>query len=105
MEITLIREFVRGAIAAGGAVSIYCGYKLFCEIPYRRSRTTSVLNGLSGAVLALFGMGILSLDVQSIWRNPSSQSQQTVHHTTPAEAGSFTNPRMNGHRSTGDWAI
>jgi hypothetical protein len=105
MNATQIQELARVAIAAAGALSIFCGYKLFCEIPFGRNRTVLIINGVSGAVLALFGMAILVGDVRSLSNNPGAQSHQTAHHTKPAEAGSFTVPGIDHRKTTADWAI
>jgi hypothetical protein len=43
-------------MAIAGALSIYLGYRLFCDSAYQKSRVRHLL---SGALLALFGLGIL----------------------------------------------
>lgn len=105
MDVTQIRELVRVAIAVAGAFSIFLGYKLFCEIPSGKNRSIPVINGVSGAVLALFGMAILVADVRGISNQPIAQSQQTVHHAKPADTGSFTTPGSDRRPSATVWAI
>lgn len=104
MDAAQIRELTRVVIGIGGFISIYCGYKLFCEIPFGRTRTISIINGLSGAVLALFGMALLVGDVHSISVSPTVQTRQAIRRAKPAEAGSFTVPEAE-HGATRDWAI
>ncbi len=105
MDAAQIRELVRVAIALAGALSIFCGYKLFCEIPFARNRSAHVIQGVSGAALALFGMAILIGDVRSISSSPTTPSHRTVRHATPAEAGSFTVPGIDQRKSPADREI
>ena len=95
---TQIGSWVRLAIAAGGLLSIYLGYKLFCEVPFRTGRTfrtVFVLNLVSGAALALFGVGILTADIRSIQNNDSP----AVRHKKSAEEGSFSGPKVRRGRT------
>jgi hypothetical protein len=46
------------------ALSIFLGYRLFCDVSGRRSGVFTSL--ASGALLALFGMGILIADFRGI---------------------------------------
>jgi len=103
MDLALIREFVRVAIAVAGVVSIFCGYRLFCEIPFGRSRAMNIVNGVSGAALALFGMAMLIGDIRSLSNYAAPAARQTVHHSRPAEAGSFAPSRERSRPS--DWSI
>jgi hypothetical protein len=70
-------EWARIAIAAASALSIYLGYKLFCD----------ARNAVFGAVLALFGMGILVADLGV------HAPRESVKKNQPAEQGSFTTAR------------
>lgn len=58
------------AMAIAGVLSIYLGYKLFCDSAYQRNRFRHLL---SGALLAMFGLGILIADFHGVRmaRNPS----------------------------------
>jgi hypothetical protein len=85
----MIEAWARIAIGASGFVSIYLGYRLFCE-----TRRVTLLRGLSGALLALYGMAILGGDVWN-WRAGSAHAPE-VRQTTPADAGSVTTPRRYG---------
>lgn len=105
MDAAQIREVARVIIAAGGAVSIYCGYKLFCEIPFGRSRASGVINGLSGAALALFGMALLVGDVRGIQAGPVDSYRHNLQTTRPAEAGSFAAPPAGRRKAVSDWSI
>jgi hypothetical protein len=57
-----IPAWVKMVEVAVGLVSIYLGYRLFCEIPFERSRIMRrrvMTNVASGALLALFGVASL----------------------------------------------
>ena len=63
-----------------GALSLFLGYRLFCDI---HSRTLTSL--ASGALLALFGMGILIADIRSLsatssGSHPAWQRKSAEHH-------------------------
>lgn len=103
MDAAQIRELARVVIAAGGALSIYCGYKLFCEIPFGKNRAYSAVNGVAGAILALFGMALLMGDVRSV--SQASSATHSLHQTRPTEDGSFTAPHSGLHQTADDWAI
>ena len=59
-----------------GALSIFLGYRLFCDVSGRRSGVFTSL--ASGALLALFGMGLLIADFRGIAR-PASNSKPAWH--------------------------
>ena len=61
--------WLRFAPIVVAALSIFLGYRLFCDVSGRRSGTLTTL--ASGALLALFGMGILVADFRGISK-PSS---------------------------------
>ncbi len=96
-----IGNWVRLAIAAGGLLSIYFGYKLFCDVPLRIGRTFRtifVLNLVSGAALALFGVGVLTADLRGIRNDHPADGPASGDHSRPStEPGSFTGPKV--HRS------
>ena len=104
MDALQIRELLRAATAVMGVLSVYCGYKLFCEIPFARRRSSFLIHGLSGALLALFGMALLIADIHSVSMNAAPQSRARINQTRPAEAGSFT-PHLNHQQLSRDWAI
>jgi hypothetical protein len=88
---------VRLAIAAAGILSIYFGYRLFCCLPYRgTTRALLVLNAVSGAGFAIFGMAILGADARSL-QNPAAVSRP-IHKAGPAEQGSFSGQHIPGRR-------
>jgi hypothetical protein len=92
---------VRLAIAAAGILSIYFGYRLFCGLPYRSAtRSLLILNSVSGALFAIFGMAILATDARTL-QNPAVVSRP-IHKAGPAEHGSFTTPPVSRHRAV-DW--
>jgi|SRR5581483_10591748 len=102
MNVLLIRELVRIAIAAIGFLSVYCGYKLFCELPFARNRTAVL--ALSGALLALFGVVILAADIHGLSNRFAQATRPPIQQIHPADPGSFT-PHMNQNRPAANWAI
>jgi hypothetical protein len=85
---------VRLAIATGGLLSIYLGYKLFCDVPFRKGRTFRtifLLNLVSGAALAIFGIGVLTADLRGI----HTSNSPGLRHQKSAEEGSFTGPKVD----------
>lgn len=103
MDALQIQELVRAAAGVVGLLSVYCGYKLFCEMPFAKNRPMHLIHGLSGALLALFGMALLIAGIHNISAPVAQQSRATAHHSAPAEAGSFT-PHAN-HQHSSDWTI
>jgi len=90
-----IREFARVAIGLGGTLSIWLGYKLFCNVPSGIGKRR--INAILGALLTVFGMGILTTDVRGIGNNPATQSVP-VHKTKPANGGSH-------HKVSAEWFV
>lgn len=78
------------AIAVAGILSIYLGYRLFCGIPL------GITRGIAGALLALFGMAILSADVQTL-RHRDTETHRQTHQ------GSFRTPGTRHKKAPGDW--
>jgi hypothetical protein len=76
------------AAAIVGAVSLYLGYRLFCESPVR---------AVSGALLALFGVAILSADFATARNHAVVEIRPGTHHAKPA--------RVNRHRSSTEWFV
>jgi hypothetical protein len=76
------------AIAILGALSVFLGYRLFCETPVRL---------LSGALLALFGVAILSADLIGLRGHAAIESKPATQHAKPAG--------LNRHRASGDWFV
>jgi hypothetical protein len=94
---------VKLAIAVAGILSIYFGYRLFCGLSFTRTRRLLVINGVSGAVLAVFGMALLGVDARSMNSSPVVHSRP-IHKPNPAERGSFTMPNTGNYRA-GDWLV
>jgi len=80
-------------MAIAGALSIYLGYKLFCDCAYPKSRIRHLM---SGALLALFGLGILMAEARNI-RTAAADSQTARQRRKSTEKGSFEAPRLNKH--------
>jgi hypothetical protein len=70
-------------MAVAGTLSIYLGYRLFCDSAYQRSRVRHLV---SGALLAMFGLGILIADVRSV-RTAANRS-----HTVPGNLLRYSRP-------------
>jgi hypothetical protein len=79
-------------MAVIGILSIYLGYRLFCDSAYQRSRFRHLA---SGALLAVLGLGILIADVRSL-RSADRGSAPAVQKKSTAE-GSFQTPKLNKH--------
>jgi hypothetical protein len=78
-------------MAVAGALSIYLGYRLFCDCADQRSRVRHLV---SGALLAVFGLGILIADVRSLRKaGPDSHAAQYKRKST--KEGSFERPAVN----------
>lgn len=75
-------EWIGLAEAVIGSLSLYLGYKLFCD-----RRPVLVTNLVAGALLAIFGVGILIADVRAI-RSPHSDSNPARRHNS-TEEGSY----------------
>ena len=81
-------------MAVVGAVSIYLGYGLFCESGYQKNRFRHLV---SGALLAVFGLGILIADVRSL-RTARPDSQTTRQRTKSTKEGSYEAPKLQRTR-------
>ena len=90
MDVAQIREIARIAIAVVGALSIYWGYRLFCK------PGAQWINAISGALLTIFGMGVLAADVRGIGRAPASYATP-LHQTKPVGTGR--------HKPSVDWLV
>lgn len=91
MDIAQTHEWVRAVMAIGGALSIYLGYRLFCDIAFQKPARRSILltNMASGALLALFGLGILVAEVRGIavaahYRHPDWQKKSSEERSLEA---------------------
>lgn len=76
------------AIAVLGALSVFLGYRLFCDSPMRI---------LSGALLALFGVAILSADLVGMRSHLITRSRPATHHAKPAG--------LSRHAASTDWFV
>ena len=79
-------------MAVIGTLSIYLGYRLFCDSAYHRSRVRHLA---SGALLAVLGLGILIADVRGL-RAEAQGSAPALQKKSTAE-GSFRTPKVNKH--------
>jgi hypothetical protein len=88
-DVDITQAWVRVAIAAIGALSVYLGYRLFCD-----RRPVLLTNLISGALLAMFGLGILVADARSL-RPSDPDSHHSRRQRKATEEGSFRAPRLN----------
>jgi hypothetical protein len=85
------------AIAILGALSVFLGYRLFCDsAPFARfAPNTGRI--LSGALLALFGVAILSADLVGLRSCGLTEPKPATQHAKPAGT--------NRHRASTDWFV
>jgi len=83
-----IMDVLQIAIALLGALSIFLGYRLFCDSPARL---------FSGALLALFGVAILSADLIGLRSHGMTESRPATQHAKPAG--------MNRRKTSTDWFV
>jgi len=95
--------WVRLAVAVGGALSVYLGYKFFCDLPFRRAKTVRailLINLSFGALLATFGAGLLIADFRGMQRDAyRPQDSQVIRRKSPAREGSFTQPTADRYKN------
>jgi hypothetical protein len=84
-------------MAVAGALSIYLGYGLFCDSAYQKSRVRHLV---SGALLAVFGLGILIAGVRDL-RTARLDSHAGLHDwkKKSTKEGSFERPAVNRRAS------
>ena len=79
MDPLQIRELVRAAAGVVGLLSVYCGYKLFCEIPLAKNRTMFALAICRIEFsLALHAAGVGTVDVSGLVEAFDHLRQQAV---------------------------
>ena len=93
-------HWVRALAAVVGALSIYIGYRLFCDSIYLQRRSTLFTNLAGGALLALFGFGVLYADIRSI--RTSTQEPRPAWQRKSAEQGSTGSPNLRKRASIPD---
>jgi hypothetical protein len=84
---------MRVGIAATGILSIFLGYRLFCDLSRATlagARSVSLTNLASGALLAVFGLGILVADVHGT--GIATHLAPGVSRTRAARQGVFHAP-------------
>ena len=79
-------------MAVIGTLSIYLGYRLFCDSAYQRSRFRHLA---SGALLAVLGLGILIADVRGI--SAAAQGSAPALRKKSTAEGSFQAPKVGKH--------
>jgi hypothetical protein len=98
-DVDITQAWVRVAIAAIGALSVYLGYRLFCD-----RRPVLLTNLISGALLAVFGLGILVADARSL-RASGSDSHPASRQRKATEEGSFRAPGFDQRVDSGERTI
>jgi hypothetical protein len=81
--------------AVAGALSIYLGYRLFCDCAYQKSRMRHLV---SGALLAVFGLGILIADLHAV--RAAAHRSHSAWQKKATEEGSFEPPKLNKNRNS-----
>ena len=96
MDIAQTHGWIRVAVAIAGVLSLYLGYRLFCDLSPHEPRTTRsalLTNLVSGGLLAVFGLIILIADVRGM------RTHSTVAHPSWQERstreGAFGDPKRN----------
>ena len=92
MTLVETQVWVRVALALVGAVSIYLGYRLFCDLSPKNRLTHLFV----GALLAIFGLGILFADSRSV-RTAMQDSRRLVRKHS-AQQGSFEAPNSSSEK-------
>jgi hypothetical protein len=82
-------------MAVVGALGIYLGYRLFCDSAYQKSRVRHLV---SGALLAVFGLGMLIADVRD-FRAARPDSHAARYKRKSTKEGSFERPAVNRRAS------
>jgi hypothetical protein len=82
-------------LAIAGALSIYLGYRLFCDCAHQQSRFRHLM---SGALLAVFGLGLLIADIHTA--RAAAHRSHSAWHRNAAEERSFEPPKINRRGNT-----
>ena len=101
MDAALFGTGLKLAMMVIGAVSLYVGYRLFCDSPQvseARVRAVVTRNFVAGALLAVFGLGILYNEARALAVQSHHPARRVWNRTKPTEQGSFETPRV--HRET-----
>jgi len=80
--------WMRLGMAFVGFVSIYLGYKLFCDGTQEGRRLTTFV---AGALLAIFGLGVVLAEVREI-RSVGREARHRMQRSRSTEEGSFSTP-------------
>jgi len=81
-------NWMRLGIAAVGCISIYLGYKLFCDGTQEGKRLTTFV---AGALLAIFGLGIVLAEFREIGSG-GREAHHRMQRSRSTEEGSFSTP-------------
>lgn len=81
-------NWMRLGMAAVGCISIYLGYKLFCDGTQESRRLTTFV---AGALLAIFGLGLVLAEVRGIG-SAGHEARHRLQHSRSTEEGSFATP-------------
>ena len=85
------------AMMAIGGVSLYMGYRLFCDAPQageERVRSVVLRNFVAGALLAVLGLGILFNEARA-FASQSHEAHRRWNRTRPTEQGSFETQHLH----------
>jgi hypothetical protein len=98
--------WLRLTMMAIGGVSLYMGYRLFCDAPRVSAdavrgfavRNAMLRNFVAGALLAVFGLGILFTEARA-FAGQSKEAHRGWNRNRPAQQGSYEAPRLH-HETT-----
>lgn len=77
-------------MAAASVLSLYLGYRLFCDCADPKNRMRHLA---SGALLAVFGLGILIADIHA--HRARAHHSHSARQKNATEEGSFEPPNFN----------
>jgi hypothetical protein len=88
--------WLRLMMMALGGLSLLVGYRLFCEAPLvtpEGTRATVLRNFVAGALLAVFGLGILFVEARALSAR-THETHRGWNRNKSAEQGSYETPRI-----------
>ena len=86
-----MNNWISLGMALIGCISIYLGYKLFCDGTHGNRSLTAFV---AGALLAVFGLGILLSEIRGI-EAPRQQAHRRFRSSRATEEGSFHAPERH----------
>ena len=100
MDAALLEAGLKIAMMAIGGISLYIGYRLFCDTPrvsQARAHSVVLRNFVAGALLAVVGLGILFTAARSLAAQ-NHEAHRRWNRPKPAQQGSYETPRLHRER-------